>query len=778
MTFESPNAIDAGEAPPTRPGRSRRGGPRNHQIANRNQCGVGGGIRKYPREVMKGERRFRGTKIQIGTGDTECHSSDSSNSLVDDDDEETATLTVKMKNCQRNVSDNNVGQSSRYSTNAAVDDDLDGSLMVEFYDGDEEGSVVDSNHDRLPSADEARMYATSLLTNSFHDNDSPCYGDGLVRPLSSAPLNTWRRPSRRRKARNSPTLTEAKERKSWQYLCSFLVAITVLLISAVLFIVFVTKAATKKDQSAAATSSDGNASSPASLIAGMVPSPRFLKTIDWLEKHNISDMAALNTAGSSQFQAAQWIADMDTEQKEVPSTAPNNSLRIAVNVSVAQQRESNERFLQRYILAVLFFEWKGPQWKHDLNFLSSSHECGWFTYEAAQDGSKYAIGVTCDDKLLVSDIFIPNNHLQGSSIPKEISFLRHLELLSLRRNNISGPVPTQDLASLSATLRYLDISECALTGTMPADIGNFKHLKVLGLSNNQLTGTIASSIANLTSLITLDLERNNFTGHVKTTLRGLTQLEYLYLAHNELDDMLDDSFLFHLANIKGLTLNNNKFHTLVQLPESLFTSHPNMTVLDLSENYLKGTLPAMFTRGVTVESQLRFLSFSNNQLSGTLPLRIQALSNLETLDLSRNAFVGPVPVSLANLKSLKSLKLGHNTFENGPIPPALFTISKIEEISMPNAHLTGEIPSWFPLFNQLEVLDVRGNQLTGTIPSEIWEMPALKTLLLSNNKLNSTLPASFPDSQLGRHTSLARSSFISFVVLRAHTLHHFLHPTL
>jgi hypothetical protein len=248
----------------------------------------------------------------------------------------------------------------------------------------------------------------------------------------------WRRPSRRK-----PQLTEASDsadhlqRKSWLYLttnalCSFL-----LLSTALAFFVIVTVAISRGRSNQHALLRTNNETIETSSSS----SPRHLSMVEWLDNCNISDRAQLGTAGSPQFQASLWMADVDALQYNVPSSARDGNevkgLQQQQNDGGEEEGEEEEQFLQRYVLAVLYFALQGPTWTNQLKFLSSEHVCGWYIIErddSSSDGSMgkeaFASGVICDTDLSVTDIFVPKDHLQEEKIPPELIYLPRLELLS------------------------------------------------------------------------------------------------------------------------------------------------------------------------------------------------------------------------------------------------------------------------------------------------------------------------------------------------------------
>ncbi|TXG53912.1 hypothetical protein EZV62_019168 [Acer yangbiense] len=82
----------------------------------------------------------------------------------------------------------------------------------------------------------------------------------------------------------------------------------------------------------------------------------------------------------------------------------------------------------------------------------------------------------------------------------------------------------------------------------------------------------------------------------------------------------------------------------------------------------------------------------NNNLSGTIPAQVGALSKLNHLDLGYNHFTGAIPPEIWNLRNLTRLFLDGNEL-TGHIPPTLGHLTKLETLYLSANRLTGPIPS-------------------------------------------------------------------------------------
>jgi hypothetical protein len=117
-----------------------------------------------------------------------------------------------------------------------------------------------------------------------------------------------------------------------------------------------------------------------------------------------SQMQDLETLDSPQNKAVKWMSDTDTAAMPIPPTT---------------HYKDAFAFVQRYILAVLFYSTNGPHWKHDVGFMSSTSVCEWnaqreititdmTTGEAMLVSQKVmrSVGVDCDDYGQVNYIYL------------------------------------------------------------------------------------------------------------------------------------------------------------------------------------------------------------------------------------------------------------------------------------------------------------------------------------------------------------------------------------
>ncbi|KAJ6815636.1 polygalacturonase inhibitor-like [Iris pallida] len=133
-------------------------------------------------------------------------------------------------------------------------------------------------------------------------------------------------------------------------------------------------------------------------------------------------------------------------------------------------------------------------------------------------------------------------------------------------------------------------------------------------------------------------------------------------------------------------------------------------------------------------------------LNGSIPAAIGDLSELERVEFSRiSSLEGPIPPQLSKLKKLQSLQI-YQTQVSGPVPNFLSELTSLKELQIGYNRLSGPIPASLGNLVHLTSLTLYGNQLTGTVPASLFsKLPkgSLATLVLSKNKLTGTIPKSF-----------------------------------
>lgn len=187
-----------------------------------------------------------------------------------------------------------------------------------------------------------------------------------------------------------------------------------------------------------------------------------------LAEMGISTRDTFAEESSPQHMALDWMVHHDKHRLVAGMLMPPGN----------DNGKSIVQFIQRYVLAVLYFSTGGPTlWTKQMNWMSDHHVCEW-----KDDG-----GVRkCTADRQVLDISLWNN-LHGT-IPLELTKLPSLHVLYLSRNTLTGTLPSEFGAMQK--LNYLGLQHNKLYGTVPTELGQLQQLSYLGLERNDFTGTI------------------------------------------------------------------------------------------------------------------------------------------------------------------------------------------------------------------------------------------------------------------------------------------------
>ncbi|XP_047169232.1 probable leucine-rich repeat receptor-like serine/threonine-protein kinase At3g14840 [Vigna umbellata] len=171
------------------------------------------------------------------------------------------------------------------------------------------------------------------------------------------------------------------------------------------------------------------------------------------------------------------------------------------------------------------------------------------------------------------------------------------------------------------------------------------------------------------------------------------------------------------------------------LPPEL-TGLPHLEEIDLTRNYLNGTIPVAWG-----SSKLRIISLLGNRLTGPIPKEIGNITTLESLVLEFNQFTGNITSDLGNLSNLQRLHLTSNNF-TGELPETLAKLTSLRELRLNDNNFSGRIPSFIQRWTNLEILEIQGSGLSGPIPSEISFLHNLDDLRITDltNGSDSTFP--------------------------------------
>ena len=166
-----------------------------------------------------------------------------------------------------------------------------------------------------------------------------------------------------------------------------------------------------------------------------------------------------------------------------------------------------------------------------------------------------------------------------------------------------------------------------------------------------------------------------------------------------------------------------------------------VNLLLLPSNNLSGSLPSE----VEALTELRTIDVSSNMITGSIPPGARKLSNLQSLNVEMNMISGSITSDFGMLTALTDLNLAENAI-SGSLPTTIGDIESLVTLRLDRNQLFGSIPTTIGALSQLKVFTADGNKFTGFIPEEMWtQTTLLETLILSNNALTGTLSNSIGD---------------------------------
>ena len=183
------------------------------------------------------------------------------------------------------------------------------------------------------------------------------------------------------------------------------------------------------------------------------------------------------------------------------------------------------------------------------------------------------------------------------------------------------------------------------------------------------------------------------------------------------------------------------------------------------ENWLAGPVGTWHGVSVNAEGRVFRLQLVSNNLNGTLPSEIGALTSLRELRLPQNQLMGEIPAEITQLTELRVIQLNNNgleefpegidalenleqltLFENdllGPIPAAIGNLTQLTSLGLGQNDLNGEIPEEIGQLTNLVAIDVNGNDLEGGLPAAMGDLASLQSLVVNNNLLAGPIPLTF-----------------------------------
>ena len=299
----------------------------------------------------------------------------------------------------------------------------------------------------------------------------------------------------------------------------------------------------------------------------------------------------------------------------------------------------------RAVLVALYEAADGPNWANNENWLTDAPLGEWYGVETDRSGR-------------VVDLRMAENALSGP-IPAKLGDLAHLRYLNLGSNDLTGPIPPE-LGRL-AHLSVLDLGGNRLTGSIPPELGRLAHLSVLHLGANRLTGSIPPELGNLANLNWLQLAGNALTGPIPTEFGGLTNLQTLHIVRNALSGPLPRSLL-ELESLRTLTFGSND--GLCAPGTADFSEW--LEGLPSSNGPYCNESDRMVLRSLYEAATGTGWSDSRGWLEGVVldewyGVGTDPIGRVTELDLNRNGLAGRLPPQLGQMARMTELRIGGNS---------------------------------------------------------------------------------------------------------------------
>ncbi|XP_074318009.1 receptor-like protein EIX2 [Silene latifolia] len=303
-------------------------------------------------------------------------------------------------------------------------------------------------------------------------------------------------------------------------------------------------------------------------------------------------------------------------------------------------------------------------------------------------------------------------------------------------------------------LGHLDISSNSLKGDLGiSHLANLSSLRYFDISFNSLTLNVASSWVPPFHLDTIALASCGLGSRFPGWLQTQTNYSKLDLSNTGIKDTIPFWFWNLSSAATFIILSHNRLHG--KLPTDFPIVLDMNPAIDLSFNFLEGTIPSFFSNALYLNlsrnnfsGHVSFLcknplglaiDLSHNNLSGELPECWSVLSFISVFDLSNNSFSGQLPSSLANLSYLQSLHLRNNKF-SGKLPLSLCNLTFLLYLDLGDNLFSGEIPGCLGhALKNLVVLSLRNNSISGSIPPQLCH-PSIQILDLSMNNISGVIP--------------------------------------
>ncbi|KAA8533299.1 hypothetical protein F0562_033168 [Nyssa sinensis] len=489
----------------------------------------------------------------------------------------------------------------------------------------------------------------------------------------------------------------------------------------------------------------GNLSNLHYLDLSDSPGRSWVSDLNWLS--GLSSLRYLNLGGVNLTKATSWL-------QAVNKLSSLSELHFSnCGLHHFPHSLSNLNFTSLWILDLSANEFNSsiPEWlfntstlvKIDLslnNFSGTIKDVAWknlcnlrsldlSTNALSGDIGKLLGGLTECSNSSLEELLLFYNEFSGQ-LPNSLGHFKNLISLIIHDNFISGPIPPSVESML--LLKKLDLAFNKMNGSIPESVGKLTELTKLHLYQNFWKGLLSQNLLQgLTKLEEFSISSldKNFVFDVRHEWVPPFNLQSIQISDTSLGPLFP-AWLRTQKELSSITLQNVLISDTI--PDWLWELSPQLNVLDLSRNQIRGVLPNSLEFPFAVDLSFNrlegpvplwpyvgILYLGNNSFSGPIPSKMgQEMSSVLVLDLSGNFLNGSIPASIGKLEMLVTLDLSKNNL-SGDIPGSICSSPKLDVLKLSSNTLTGELSSSLQNCTSLSFLDLGDNRFFGNIPEWI-----------------------------------------------------------